>query len=136
MYDSCSSYTSLAVPGWYLPLIRPASSSRQSTYSTQSRAQAAITTALRDNVALGRAGAGDPEIVDALRIFRESYYEHSAARRRALENFAFSALYNALAAPAAMFGLVNPLVAAVAMSGSSLVVTLNALRMSWSGGRR
>ena len=56
-----------------------------------------------------------------------------AARRRALENFAFSALYNVVAAPAAILGLVNPLVAAVAMSGSSLVVTLNALRMSWAG---
>ncbi|HRD29543.1 MAG TPA: HAD-IC family P-type ATPase, partial [Caulobacter sp.] len=59
-----------------------------------------------------------------------------AARWRALENFAFSALYNVIAAPAAMFGLVNPLVAAVAMSGSSLVVTLNALRMNLTGGRR
>jgi len=59
-----------------------------------------------------------------------------AARRRALENFAFSALYNVVAAPAAMFGLVNPLIAAVAMSGSSLVVTLNALRMNLTGGRR
>lgn len=56
-----------------------------------------------------------------------------AARRRALENFAFSALYNVVAMPAAMFGLVNPLVAAVAMSGSSLVVTLNALRMNLAG---
>ena len=56
-----------------------------------------------------------------------------AARRRALENFAFSALYNLVAAPAAMFGLVTPFVAALAMSGSSLTVTLNALRMSWAG---
>ncbi|WP_293677214.1 heavy metal translocating P-type ATPase [uncultured Phenylobacterium sp.] len=51
-----------------------------------------------------------------------------SARRRALENFGFAALYNALAAPAAILGLVNPFVAAIAMSGSSLVVTLNALR--------
>jgi Cu2+-exporting ATPase len=58
-----------------------------------------------------------------------------AARRRALENFAFSALYNLVAAPAAVLGLVTPLVAALAMSGSSLSVTLNALRMSWTGGR-
>ncbi len=57
----------------------------------------------------------------------------SAARRRALENFGFSALYNLVAAPAAMLGLVNPFVAALAMSGSSLVVTLNALRMNRAG---
>jgi Cu2+-exporting ATPase len=51
-----------------------------------------------------------------------------SARKRALENFGFAALYNAVAAPAAMLGLVNPFVAAIAMSGSSLIVTLNALR--------
>jgi Cu2+-exporting ATPase len=50
------------------------------------------------------------------------------ARSRALENFGFAALYNLVAAPAAMFGFVNPFVAAIAMSGSSMVVTLNALR--------
>ncbi|MGH6997443.1 MAG: cation-transporting ATPase, partial [Phenylobacterium sp.] len=57
-----------------------------------------------------------------------------SARRRALENFSFAALYNLVAAPAAMFGLVNPFIAALAMSGSSLVVTLNALRTG--AGRR
>jgi Cu2+-exporting ATPase len=56
-----------------------------------------------------------------------------AARRRALENFGFSAIYNLIAAPMAMLGLVNPFVAALAMSGSSLVVTLNALRMNRAG---
>ena len=56
-----------------------------------------------------------------------------AARARALENFGFAALYNAVAAPAAMLGLINPFVAALAMSGSSLVVTLNALRMHVAG---
>ncbi|MDP1631025.1 MAG: heavy metal translocating P-type ATPase [Caulobacter sp.] len=58
-----------------------------------------------------------------------------AARKRALENFAFSALYNVVAAPAAIFGLINPLIAAIAMSGSSLVVTLNALRMNLTAPR-
>jgi Cu2+-exporting ATPase len=51
-----------------------------------------------------------------------------SARRRALENFGLAALYNALAGPAAILGLVNPFVAAIAMSASSLAVTLNALR--------
>lgn len=59
-----------------------------------------------------------------------------SARLRALENFGFAALYNLVAAPAAMFGFINPFVAALAMSGSSLVVTLNALRMAMAGGRR
>jgi len=59
-----------------------------------------------------------------------------AARRRALENFGFSAVYNLIAAPAAVFGLVTPLAAALAMSGSSLVVTLNALRVWRTGPRR
>ncbi|MCI4663464.1 MAG: cadmium-translocating P-type ATPase [Neomegalonema sp.] len=52
-----------------------------------------------------------------------------AARGRALENFGFAALYNLIAVSAALLGLVTPLVAALAMSSSSIIVTLNALRL-------
>ena len=52
------------------------------------------------------------------------------ARARVVENFAFSALYNVFAIPIAVFGFVTPLIAALAMSGSSVIVILNALRLS------
>jgi Cu2+-exporting ATPase len=42
-------------------------------------------------------------------------------------------LYNIFAIPVAVLGFVTPLIAAVAMAGSSLIVTLNALRLQ---GRR
>ena len=50
------------------------------------------------------------------------------ARRRMLENFTLAALYNMIAVPIAVAGFATPLVAAIAMSASSLIVTLNAFR--------
>ena len=53
-----------------------------------------------------------------------------AANGRMLENFALANIYNIIAVPLAVFGLVTPLVAAIAMSASSVVVMLNALRLT------
>jgi Cu2+-exporting ATPase len=61
-------------------------------------------------------------VADALRIAKQS-------TRRIRENFALSAAYNVIAVPLALVGLATPLLAALAMSVSSITVSLNALRL-------
>ncbi len=67
-------------------------------------------------------GANLAPVAEAIRVAR-------AARRRAFESFGIAAVYNSIAIPLAVMGFVTPLIAALAMSGSSLLVVLNALRV-------
>ena len=78
-----------------------------------------VTRVVSDIVLLGRSLA---PIGGAVALSR-------SATRRIKENFAIAAGYNAIAIPIALVGLATPLAAALAMSASSITVSLNALRL-------
>jgi Cu2+-exporting ATPase len=61
-------------------------------------------------------------VVEALKVARR-------AHRMALENFGIAIIYNIAFVPLAVMGYVTPLLAAIAMSTSSILVTGNALRL-------
>ncbi len=67
-------------------------------------------------------GDGLAPVATAIRAARQT-------RRIVRQNFILAVGYNAIAVPLAILGLVTPLIAALAMSSSSLLVVANALRL-------
>ncbi|SDQ84953.1 cation-translocating P-type ATPase [Pseudovibrio sp. Tun.PSC04-5.I4] len=83
-----------------------------------------VSQAAADAVFLGDSLA---PVMSALRISRKARFVMN-------QNLAISIIYNLFAVPFAVLGFVTPLVAALAMSGSSIIVTLNAVRLRMVAG--
>lgn len=66
---------------------------------------------------------------DSLKSIIGLFQLAKSARALIYQNFALALVYNIIAVPIAVFGYATPIVAAIAMSLSSMIVTLNALRL-------
>jgi len=73
---------------------------------------------------------------DSLRSLEESFRISRATYRLVKQNLGLSLVYNAITIPLAMGGYIIPLIAAISMSLSSLLVVGNSIRIQWSWKRR
>lgn len=68
----------------------------------------------------------------SLKVLPEILSVAKKTDRLVKQNFGLAFLYNIIAIPLAVVGLATPLMAAIAMSSSSILVILNALRLKWA----
>ena len=98
-------------------------------------AQAQVSVAMGAGAQLARTQADLVLLSEQLVHLSEGY----TLARRALfiirENLAWAVIYNLVALPLAIAGLITPWMAGIGMSGSSLLVVLNSLRLQRLGGK-
>jgi len=95
-----------------------------------SLAQAQVSLSLGSATPLAQWTADVVVLSDELSRIGEAIAHARRTFRVVRQNLAWAFLYNAIAIPAAALGYVTPLVAALGMSMSSLVVVANALRVA------
>jgi Cu2+-exporting ATPase len=84
---------------------------------------------------IGRSAAETVFMGDSLKAVATAIETAARGQAIAVQNFAAAIAYNAIAVPLAMAGVVSPLIAAIAMSTSSIIVVANALRLGGGSGR-
>ena len=78
---------------------------------------------------VSRSAAGLVFLGESLEALPEAVRIAKHARALTFQNFGLAVLYNLIAVPLAALGFATPLVAALAMSSSSILVVANALRL-------
>src|SRR5690606_17557608 len=78
---------------------------------------------------IGRSAADFVYLRNDLTAVPQAISVAREAGRLIRQNFGLTILYNAISVPVAALGLVTPLVAAIAMSASSVIVIANAMRL-------
>lgn len=92
-------------------------------------AAASVSMAPANAADVGRSVAGLVFLRDSLTAVPYALEVANRASQLVRENFAIAIAYNAIALPVALLGHVTPLIAALAMSASSVVVVGNAMRL-------
>ncbi|PDX29451.1 heavy metal translocating P-type ATPase [Helicobacter pylori] len=64
-----------------------------------------------------------------LSLLEKAFHNAQKVYQVVLQNIVLSLIYNAILIPVAMLGYINPLIASLSMSASSLLVVLNSLRL-------
>ncbi|MBM0621890.1 heavy metal translocating P-type ATPase [Helicobacter pylori] len=64
-----------------------------------------------------------------LSLLKKAFHNAQKVYQVVLQNIVLSLIYNAILIPVAMLGYINPLIASLSMSASSLLVVLNSLRL-------
>jgi Cu2+-exporting ATPase len=93
-------------------------------------AQAQVSVAMGSGTELAQVNADMVLLSERLADLVDAFDTAEKTLRIIRQNFAWAVAYNAVAVPLALAGWVTPLLAAVGMSASSLLVVLNALRLA------
>ncbi|WP_424977917.1 heavy metal translocating P-type ATPase [Leisingera sp. S232] len=134
----------LGITEWVAEALPADKSARVQLLSEQGRRVLMVGDGLNDTAALAAAhvSISPATALDAARVasdivflgqdlspIAEACAVAQKVTRRIRENFRIATLYNVIAVPLAIAGLATPLIAALAMSTSSITVSLNALRL-------
>ena len=134
----------LGIARWVAEALPEEKAARIADLSAQGRRVVMVGDGLNDTAALASAhvSISPASALDAARVasdivllgrdltpIAEACQVAKSAVRRIRENFRIATVYNVIAVPLAVAGLATPLIAALAMSTSSITVSLNALRL-------